>query len=693
MTCENPVGDKILSPPPGLQSGLVSFLSAIPGRSGRQGPTNRLCGLGWIASILIVAEEDAVRGTSFGRYRLLSLLGEGGMGEVWRAHDTVTDRVVAIKVLSAKLSKDEEFQRRFRREAHAAARLETPHVVPIYDYGEIEGRLFVCMRLIKGRDLAAVLADGPLEPARAVGIIGQVAEALHAAHGIGLIHRDIKPSNILLDDRDFAYLIDFGIARVADDTRMTKTGNTIGTFAYIAPERLDLKGEEDARVDIYSLACVLYECLTGQPPFDVDTMPRLIVAHMSSPPPRPSIARPDITTQVDEVIATGTAKDPNQRYATTIELADAARDAITIPTSRPTPSPPILPPAEQTPLPPTEQAHNLVTAQPTTVRAESAAPATPAPPPWQPAPPIPARAGAVSRRTKIALFAGVIAIVAVVAAAIGISALVKRGPSQSSPTSSSRPTSSARSYAAQVVLSFTGLSTPEGVAVDTSGTVYVADKQNNRVLGLAPGSSTQTVLPFTDLSEPNGVAVGAAGSVYVADLSNRRVLTLAGGTGPQTALAFTGLIWPMGVAVDAAGSVYVADPNNHRVLKLAGGAGIQSELPFTGLGAPGGVAVDGAGNVYVIDSNRVVKLAGGVGPQTELPFTGLSYGHGVAVDGAGNVYVTDSNRVVKLAGGAGPQTELAFTGLQGPDGVAVDAAGSVYVADYRNNRVLKLPVQ
>ena len=120
---------------------------------------------------------------------------------------------MAIKVLPAKLSKDEEFQRRFRREAHAAARLETPHVVPIYDYGEIDGRLFVCMRLIKGRDLAAVLADGPLEPARAVRIIGQVAEALHAAHEIGLIHRDIKPSNILLDDRDFAYLIDFGIAR------------------------------------------------------------------------------------------------------------------------------------------------------------------------------------------------------------------------------------------------------------------------------------------------------------------------------------------------------------------------------------------------------------------------------------------------------------------------------------------------
>ena len=204
--------------------------------------------------------QDASDGTPFGRYRLVELFGRGGMGEVWRAHDTVTDRVVAIKVLPANLSEDEEFQRRFRREAHAAARLDTPHVVPIYDYGEIDGRLFVSMRLIKGRDLDTVLADGPLEPARAVRIIDQVAKALHAAHKVGLMHRDIKPSNILLDDDDFAYLIDFGIARAADETRMTKSGNTIGTFAYIAPERLDGRGEEDARVDIYSLACVLYEC-------------------------------------------------------------------------------------------------------------------------------------------------------------------------------------------------------------------------------------------------------------------------------------------------------------------------------------------------------------------------------------------------------------------------------------------------
>src|SRR3984893_9050627 len=201
-----------------------------------------------------------MEGTPFGRYRLIELLGRGGMGEVWRAHDTGIARVVAIKVLPSHLADDENFAQRFRREAHAAARLNNPHVIPIHNSGEIDGRLYVDMRLIEGRDLQTVLADGPLEPARAVRIVEQVAKALHAAHKIGLVHRDVKPSNVLLDEDDFAYLIDFGIARGADQTRLTGTGSIIGSWAYMSPERLQA-GPVDARCDIYALACVLYECL------------------------------------------------------------------------------------------------------------------------------------------------------------------------------------------------------------------------------------------------------------------------------------------------------------------------------------------------------------------------------------------------------------------------------------------------
>jgi serine/threonine-protein kinase len=229
--------------------------------------------------------------------------------------------------------------------------LNSPHVIPIHRYGEIDGRLYVCMRLIDGRDLQTVLADGPLAPGRAVRIIEQVAKALHAAHKIGLMHRDVKPSNVLLDEDDFAYLIDFGIARAADETRLTKTGNTIGTFHYIAPERLSGELAEDARADIYALAYVLYECLTGRTPFAGDDMARLVAAHLNTPPPQPSTTKPDLPAQLDEVIATGMAKDPDQRYATTVELATAARDAITVPIRPLTPSPAPEPPTEPAPSP------------------------------------------------------------------------------------------------------------------------------------------------------------------------------------------------------------------------------------------------------------------------------------------------------------------------------------------------------
>src|ERR1700758_1801425 len=305
------------------------------------------------------------------------------MGEVWRAYDTGTDRIVAIKLLPAHFSDNEEFQRRFRRKAHAASRLNTPHVVPIHDYGEIDGRLYVSMRLIEGRDLEVVLAEGPMEPARAVRIIEQVALALHAAHEVGLLHRDVKPSNILLDKNDFAYLIDFGIARAADETRLTKSGNMIGTFAYIAPERLGARAEEDARADIYSLACVLYECLTGRPPFAGDTMAALIAAHLNTPPPQPSATQPNVPAQFDPVIATGMAKDPDQRYATTVELASAAHDAITTPIPRTAQNLRTSPAFVTTPAPPTPATEPAAQQQPADL---NHAATRQRPPGWPPAP-------------------------------------------------------------------------------------------------------------------------------------------------------------------------------------------------------------------------------------------------------------------------------------------------------------------
>lgn len=250
------------------------------------------------------------------------------MGEVYEAYDTSKERTVALKILRPELSCDERFRTRFQRESHAAAMLEDPHVIPIYDWGEIDGSLYIDMRLVRGRDLHELLKRGPVEPARAVGIIRQVASALDAAHAQGLIHRDIKPQNILLTSaEDFAYLIDFGIAQNLADTRLTTEGSAVGSVAYMAPERFEDK-PTTAAVDVYSLAAVLYEMLTGEVPFRADGLEQVIAAHASLPPPRPSVVNPRLPAAFDDVIARGMAKDPDDRFGTPGGLGRAAQRAL-----------------------------------------------------------------------------------------------------------------------------------------------------------------------------------------------------------------------------------------------------------------------------------------------------------------------------------------------------------------------------
>ncbi|MCV7226703.1 bifunctional serine/threonine-protein kinase/transporter substrate-binding domain-containing protein [Mycolicibacterium komossense] len=272
--------------------------------------------------------------TRFGHYELLELLGRGGMGQVFRAHDTVTDRVVALKVLPAHVVGDPVFQERFRREAHAAAGLSDPHVVPIHGYGEIDGQLYLDMRLIDGEDLGSALAaaGGPFPPERAVKIVEQVASALESAHSVGLVHRDVKPSNIFLAARDFVYLIDFGIARTTSQTGLTSAGSTLGTMAYMAPERFKT-GRSDPRSDIYALTCVLHECLTGRRPYTGESLEQQLAGHLMTPPPLPSAVNPALPTGFDAVIAKGMAKKPDDRYQSALELADAARAVLGGPSS------------------------------------------------------------------------------------------------------------------------------------------------------------------------------------------------------------------------------------------------------------------------------------------------------------------------------------------------------------------------
>lgn len=277
------------------------------------------------------AQNGSRVGSRIGPYQLRRLLGKGGMGEVYEAHDTVKDRVVALKLLPEGASHDSVFRKRLQREAHAAGRLQEPHVVPIHDYGEVDGMLFVDMRMIDGTDLRKVLKEqGAMAPARATAIVRQIASALDAAHQAGIMHRDVKPENILITPDDFAYLVDFGIANAVTDETLTELGTAVGTYSYMAPERFT-NGEVTHRADVYALTCVLHECLTGAQPFQGDSVSVVITAHLNQPAPRPSLVRPGIPAGLDDVVARGMAKRPEDRYGSAGEMARAATEALTTP--------------------------------------------------------------------------------------------------------------------------------------------------------------------------------------------------------------------------------------------------------------------------------------------------------------------------------------------------------------------------
>jgi serine/threonine kinase PknH len=267
-------------------------------------------------------------GTTFGPYLLKRLLGRGGMGEVYEAEHTVKQWTVALKLLSQAFSQDPVFRQRMEREARITGRLLEPHVVPIHDYGEIDGQLFLEMRLIEGTDLGSVLAEhGALTSPRAVAIIHQIASALDAAHAAGVMHRDVKPQNILITKDDFAYLVDFGIASAKTDERLTQLDTAVGTFKYMAPERFT-DDDMTSRADVYALACVLYECLTGSAPYRGNSTGVLITAHMMQPVPSPSAHSLGVPQAFDAVIARGMAKMSDARYESAGALAVAAHEAL-----------------------------------------------------------------------------------------------------------------------------------------------------------------------------------------------------------------------------------------------------------------------------------------------------------------------------------------------------------------------------
>ena len=274
--------------------------------------------------------DDPRVGTELAGYRIESLLGVGGMSVVYLAEDLRLKRKVALKLLASSLAEDESFRERFLHESELAASIDHPNIVPIYEAGTTEELLYIAMRYVEGRDLKERLQRGRLDPSDAIGVVAQVASALDAAHARGLVHRDVKPSNVLLDTgarpdgSDHVYLADFGIGkRVSDETAIGEDGSLMGTPDYVAPEQI--AGEEvDGRADVYSLGCVLYECLVGTPPFRRDSELAVVFAQLEVEPPVPSELRPELPAALDAVIARALAKEPEERYPTCRELARAA---------------------------------------------------------------------------------------------------------------------------------------------------------------------------------------------------------------------------------------------------------------------------------------------------------------------------------------------------------------------------------
>ncbi len=274
--------------------------------------------------------EYPLVGRELGPYRMVQGVGRGGMAEVYLAEDLRLKRQVAVKVLPAAMAMDDTFRARFEREALAAAKLQHPHILPVYDYGQQDGIPYLVMPYITGGSLSRIIADahGPLPLPKVVQWTQEMASALQYAHNQNIIHRDVKPGNMLVGPGEHLLLSDFGIAKVLDsNTSLTSTGTSVGSPEYMAPEQA--QGEADYRSDIYALGIVVFQMLTGRVPFSASTPMQVLLQHVQEPPPSPRSLNPALSPQVEAVVLRALEKDPTQRFQSASELAEALKAAAT----------------------------------------------------------------------------------------------------------------------------------------------------------------------------------------------------------------------------------------------------------------------------------------------------------------------------------------------------------------------------
>ncbi len=468
---------------------------------------------------------DSRIGTELAGYRIEAQIGRGGMGVVYRAEHLHLGRKVALKLLVPELASNEGFRQRFTHESRLAAAIDHPHIIPLYEAGEVDGLLFITMRYVEGTDLKRLLArDGRLEPERALTMVAQLAGALDAAHARGLVHRDVKPANVLVasasgpEASEHCYLTDFGLTKdTSAQIALTATGTFVGTIDYVAPEQI--QGEEQGgRVDLYSLGCVLYECLTGKLPFPRAQEVEVMLAHLQEEPPKLSAARPDLPPALDAVLQKAMAKAPSDRYGSCGEFVVAARTALAGPAPAAATRPAARAPAVAAPAP-------------------ALAPAGATRPAAGPAPPLagPPRPAAAPREREVApprrragplIAVGVLA----VAGAAAVGALLGGGGDDAEPT---EPASGNVAAAGGLTVRFpsdwqTAGSPPPALGLDLTDPVTVGPRAGGAGSGLVAGGLAPdgaSLLPASlirGLGEtpavPDGVRLGAVEAFRFRDL-------------------------------------------------------------------------------------------------------------------------------------------------------------------------------
>jgi YVTN family beta-propeller protein len=668
-------------------------------------------------------------------YRIESVAGQGGMGVVYRATQLALGRPVAIKLIATELAHDVSFRQRFQRESQIAASIDHPNVIPVYEAGESDGSLFLAMRYVDGTDLGALVGrEGRLEPGRAVRIVAQIAAALDAAHRRALVHRDVKPANVLLAAEDeHVYLTDFGLTkRTTSAAALTRTGMFVGTLDYCAPEQI--RGEpSDGRADVYALGCVLFRCLTGEAPYERDSDVAKMYAHLNDPIPTVTALAPEVPAALDGVLANALAKEPDERFSTAGELAQAALTALA---GTPMPAP--------APVTPPRAAVSMAAPAPAPV---SVAPAAPPPPPSAPS----AAPSAVepeeelpwAQRHRVAIggtlgtvFA--VALIAVVLSAAGViggseekgsAAKQVAATPTATPAATATPPPAAETQPKAVASVKVGKG-PDGIAVDETGVVWVNNHDEGTVTRIDGKTGKVLGEPFKVGTNVDGIATGK-GITYVAVAGEDRVQRFEGadqpveggsvkvGDDPEAIALGKQLVWvanrrnnsvnrldratpstvggPIGVGSGPTGifvgksTVWVANTGDNTVTRIdPSTAKIKGEPTAVG-NSPRGIK-EGFKSAWVANSadNTVTRLDRETGQPIGQPIEVGNNPREIAI-GLGFVWVTnrDDGTVTRIDPKTARVVGNPITVGTRPLGIAV-GGGAVWVANHGGDSVTKI---